>query len=296
MNLSIILINYNNYQDTIECIDSLLKNRIHISEIIVVENGSTNDSYSILKNKYSEIYIIKLNENIGFSGGNNIGIKEAIKQNKEFVILLNNDTIIENNAIEILIKEFKKNENYSLASGRIFYYPDKNKIWFDGGHLNYWRGLAVHNNYNKNFNEVDLINHNNEVDFISGCYMAIRLSDINKLGLLEEKYFLYLEDIDYCAKAIKKGLKLLYVPQSVIYHKSNGQRKLNESMVYYSTRNRNLLINNCFDIRAKLFFYFIIRIKIVFWFLTRNQLYKVAIKAIKDYKSDKFGKYNKENL
>ena len=285
----VILINYNNTEDTIECVNSLYHSGIQTESILIIDNGSKNDSISILKKNYSSIELITNKQNIGFSAANNIGIKKAITNDFTYVILLNNDTIVTPNAISELISVMDKFEDVPLGTGQIRMYPEENKIWYAGGKLINWRGLAVHLHLNKNAEEIKLPLAPQYVTFISGCYLCIRVSAIEKLGLLDERFFIYLEDIEYSARAVKKGFKLLYVPTSVIFHKWRGETKLKNKSLYYAVRNRNLLIENSFNKVAKVYFGFIIMIKMFFWFLTNKDYFNAARKGLQDYKKQYFG-------
>lgn len=289
-NYLIILLNYNNWQDTIECIESLKKSDVSDNNIIVVENSSSDDSYKMLSSKFPYIKILQMEKNLGFTGGNNVGIKYAVENNYNYAILLNNDTIVESSdTFKILINEMDRNKNATLGTGRIFYYPQKEMIWYDGGKLIQSRGMAVHLNYRKDKKEIKLNDNLREINFVSGCYMCIRLKDIPKLGYLDEKIFIYLDDVEYSARAIKKNMKILYVPKAVIYHKARGEDKRTPRMVYYSIRNRRLVINSHFNIISKLYFELVLIIKKTLWFFTNRSYYKILLQAIMDYNKNYFG-------
>jgi hypothetical protein len=279
----IIIVNYKNWEDTVECVQSLINCKVSIEQIC-------NDSFNKIKSVFKNINILKTEKNLGFTGGNNLGINYALENNFEYVILLNNDTIVEDsNSIIRLIKNMDENQDTSLGTGEIFYYPQKNIIWYDGGKLVYWRGLAIHYNYGKDAENLRQTNNIKEVNFISGCFMCIRLKDIPRLGLLNENFFLYLDDIEYSARAIKNNLKLKYFPESVIYHKANGENNLSSGMVYYSIRNRRLLIELHFGIIAKIYFEIVLTIKRSLWFLTGNKYYSILVTAINNYNAKYFG-------
>ena len=289
MSFLIIIINYNNWKDTIDCIKSLMNVGVNSSNILLIENASTNDSFERLKAELTEINIIRTDKNLGFTGANNLGILYAVEHNNDYAILLNNDTIIENNSINILVNEMETNSEVSIGTGRIFYYPDKDIIWYNGGKLVYWRGLAIHYDYGKKISTENLKNISTNINFISGCYMCIRLRDYEKLGLLNEKFFLYLDDVEYSVRAVKNNIKMKYFPNSVIYHKANGEKNLTSGMVYYSIRNRRLLINLHFGIVAKIYFEVVLIIKRSFWFLTGNKYYSILVTAIDNYNNKYFG-------
>ncbi len=286
----IILLNYNNWQDTYECIGSLKRNNINDTNILVIENCSIDESFEKLSSAFPHIKILRMDKNLGFTGGNNVGIKYAVNNNYNYAILLNNDTIIESaETFKVLITEMDKNSDFTLGTGRIFYYPQKNLIWYDGGKIIQSRGLAIHLHYRKKREDIELNDELREIDFVSGCYMCIRLKDIPKLGYLDEKIFIYLDDIEYSARAIRKNMKILYIPNAVIYHKARGEDKRTPRMVYYSIRNRRLVINLHFGFIAKFYFEIVLIIKKNLWFFTNKKYYRILIQASEDYNKNYFG-------
>jgi GT2 family glycosyltransferase len=289
-NFLIILLNYNNSDDTIECLESLKKCSVEDRNILVVENCSSDDSYEKLLSKFSSVQILRMNKNLGFTGGNNVGIKYALDHGYDYAILLNNDTIVESkDTFRILIDEMDKNQDATLGTGRIFYYPQKNRIWYDGGKLVRYRGTGIHINGDLDVNQIKLDNDIREIDFVSGCYMCIRLSDLEKLGYLDEEIFIYMDDTEYSARAIKKKLKLIYIPQAAIYHKARGEGQRSPRMIYYSIKNRKLLIEKHFGIFAKTYFNMVLIFKRFKWFFTNKKYYAILIRAIDDYKKRYFG-------
>jgi GT2 family glycosyltransferase len=289
-NYLIILLNYNNWQDTIECIKSLENSCVKSSNILVIENCSTDESVEQLKNETPGIKLIQAEKNLGFTGGNNLGIKYAYVNKYDYAIVLNNDTIIESkDSIPLLIKEMDENSDITLGTGRIFYYPEKNKIWYDGGKVSKWRCAGVHYNFNREKKEVILNNRNDSIDFISGCYMCIRLKDIPVLGYMEEKLFIYLDDLEYCIRAAKRNLKFIYIPDAIIYHKARGRGTHTPRMIYYVIRNRRIVINQYFGILTKIYFEMVLVIKRLYWFITNKRNFHILKRALRDYRENYFG-------
>ena len=286
----IILLNYNNWQDTIDCINSLKRCEIEDSNILVIENCSSDDSFEKLKSKAPKVIMIKAEKNLGFTGGNNVGIKYAFENNYDYAIVLNNDTIVESkDSIKILVDEMDSNPDVTLGTGRIYYYPERDKIWYDGGKVIKWRASELHFNFRRNRNEVVLNNEVRNIDFISGCFMCIRLKNLPKIGYMDENIFIYLDDIEYSVRAIKNKLKLLYIPRAEIYHKARGEGKHTPKLVYYSIRNRRLVINLHFGITTKLYFELVLIIKRIVWFITNKNFFHILNYAIKDYNKKYFG-------
>ena len=251
----IILLNYNGYNDTIECINSIKSNiDLNKFEIIVVDNNSTDNSYQKLK-KVEGIILIKANQNNGFSAGNNIGIKYALKKCAEYVILLNNDTIVTKNCFDKMLNIMEENKDIGIMGNKVLYYSNKDIINTYGGGINFNRGTAMLGYENK-YNTPDIPKFM-DTEFICGCCMLIRKEVFEKIGYLPEEYFMYYEDVDFCVNA-SKFFRLSVCGDSEIYHKvsaSSGGCK-SEFSVKWNTRNRILFINKyCNKISTRTFFY-----------------------------------------
>ena len=229
----VILVNYNGFKDTVECIESLEKIDYDNYKIVVVDNASTvaptNEQEQFIKQH--TIYIENKN-NGGFSAGNNIGIKLAKKNHADYVLLLNNDTTVTSNFLKDMVSILESKGKTGVLSAKIMYYWDKDKAWFEGGTFDFATAKTSHFHAKKNDDEVE------EVTFISGCLMLIPMSVLDTVGMLEESYFLYAEDTDYCCRVLKKGFKLYYAPSIVIYHKEGATAGKNSAMKqYYIERN-----------------------------------------------------------
>ena len=154
---------------------------------------------------------------MGFAGGNNIGIQHALKRGSEFALLLNNDTTIDPDALGTLLRTMEENPEAGIVGGKIYYLDRPNVIWFAGGYFNANSGFGDH--YGKSEEDHGQYNRVRECDFITGCCMLIRCEVCEKIGLLDDSYFLYYEDADFCTRARRAGYSVLYQPRAVIYHK-----------------------------------------------------------------------------
>ena len=214
--IAIILLNYKNYNDTVQCLESL--NRICYTnyEVIVVDNDSRNESVDILKKwECEQIHIIESGNNGGFAYGNNVGIRYALERNADYVLLLNNDTVVTPDFLNRMITSLGDGTNVGICTCRIMYNSEPDKVWYAGGRIDWSNQRAVHYDINQTTWKTALTN---SVTFASGCCMLISKSCIKNAGLLPEEYFMYYEDLDYCAMAMEKGYALRYVPDAVIYH------------------------------------------------------------------------------
>lgn len=246
----IILVNYKTEQDTCECIDSISDMLTYRNyKIIVVDNTEKIDmnNYNILKDKCGKsncVYIRNI-KNGGFAVGCNIGIHVAQKENAQYVLLLNNDTIIKScDLIEQLLKGFSYHPNVGMVGGKIFFYADLQSIeksekenmrvkvspWYTAGYISKLRLRAKNHPNKKGFCDTP---------FITGCMQMISMKAINSVGLLDESYFMLFEDADYCERMQINGLMTVYNADAQIYHKcSKSMPSSSPLSIYYSNRNR----------------------------------------------------------
>lgn len=237
--VSIILLNYNGYKDTIEAVESLEKIDYDNYEIIVVDNESTDASYEILKEKLDKNHILlKSGKNGGFAYGNNVGIKYALEGGAKYLLLINNDTAVEPDFLKRLIQTIEEEENIGLATGLILNYYNKEKVWYAGGEINWDKFYGFHLGEGKNIKDISL--EEKTISFATGCLMLIKADVLKEIGFLPEEYFMYYEDVDFCAKLQKGGYKIRYNPKVVIYHKISAASGEEESSfaVEWNTRNR----------------------------------------------------------
>lgn len=237
--VAIILVNYNTFEDTKECVLSLLKiEEMNNCQIVVVDNCSTNlDDDAIEFIRKNTVYL-QSKENIGFSGGNNIGIRWALSNKYDYVLLLNNDTIVKSNFLKELFDGIKNKSNVGAAIGKIYYYHDKNLLWYAGGRTDYNIGMVYQIGYEEQ--DVGQYDVQQEAQFATGCMMLIPCKVIKEIGFLEESFFLYAEDLEYSLRLQKKGYSIYYIPSSVIYHKvgsSSGKINVSFKTQYYNVRN-----------------------------------------------------------
>ncbi|MFH1456761.1 MAG: glycosyltransferase family 2 protein [Patescibacteria group bacterium] len=217
--ISIIIVNYNGQEFLSDCLESVLKSDYPSYEVILVDNNSSDESVNIVKNKFPQIKIIINKKNLGFAKANNIGIKQV---SGDAIFLLNNDTIIHKDLVKILSNELFSSEQIGMVGPKIYFLekgkkPDNQKtIWFAGGKINWQKATSWH--IAKNQDDNNYIDEKKEVDFITGCALMIKKEVINKIGLLDEKFFAYYEDADWCLRAKKAGYKIIYIPFGGVWH------------------------------------------------------------------------------
>ncbi|MBR3348952.1 MAG: glycosyltransferase family 2 protein [Solobacterium sp.] len=240
--VSIILVNYNGYQDTIDCLRSLREITYQNHEAIIVDNASTNDSVERLIDAIDDREIlIRSENNDGFAAGNNIGIRYALAHGADYCLLLNNDTVTEPGFLDHLIEGFGLSERCGLTIGKILYEGKRDIIWYAGGSISRKNGKTMHWHYREK--DAGLPEAPQKVSFATGCCMCLSREAIEKVGLMDESYFLYEEDTDYCCRIADAGFEMIYIPQARIYHKVNASTGQKPGLSqYYSVRNKYRMI------------------------------------------------------
>lgn len=281
--VSIIIVNWNGHEDTIECLESVYQIDYPNYNVILVDNNSEDFSLDVIRDyckgkikvnskyfhydpnnkplklkelteenleskekeniakKENELILIKNENNYGFAKGNNIGIRYAFNVlNPDYIMLLNNDTVVDKNFLTELIKCQKKGDNVAAIQSAIYYYSKGHEIQSIGGKFNLFTGNThIITKCDDNFSEYD---------FLNGAAMLIKSAALDKVGLIDDQYFLYMEETDWCYQAKKNGFKLKGCKRSKIWHKiySSSGGKDNPILNYYWTRNMILFyIKNC---------------------------------------------------
>jgi GT2 family glycosyltransferase len=232
--IGIILVNYNGLDDTLECINSIKKNNYNNFTIIVVDNNSTIGNIELALQHISQVELIKNEVNCGFAIANNVGIQRALKIGVDYIILLNNDTIVKQDFCELMVT-IARNNNAKVLTCKISYFAKPDSIWYSGGEFDFKKGYGIHYTDNHLADEV------NEVSFISGCcLMAIK--EVFEEYLLPEDYFMYFEDVDFSILLKEKGYQLYYTPMVEISHKVSASVGVESPFfIYYWNRNRIVL-------------------------------------------------------
>lgn len=271
--ICIIILNWNGYEVTRECLLSLKNISYRNYTIVLVDNGSVDNSIDKLSPEFNQIDYLELDKNYGFTGGNNKGIEYAKKKyNPDYFLLLNNDTEVTPNFLDNLIKPFFSSKNVYAAVPKIYYFDRRNVIWCAGGEVRILTGNVKE--YGKNRKDSDKTSVQRKVGFMNGCAALLSNKAIQEIGLLDDMFFAYSEDSDYSLRILKSGHSIVYVPSSVIYHKVSQTFKSNSNnwfKNYLATRNIVLLQRK--HLHKMVFPIFVL------WFLFRWVIY-VSAKVI----------------
>lgn len=238
-----VTVNWNRGEDTLDCIRSLRE--AGVENLIVVDNGSTDDSLSIISKEAPWAFILEMKENIGYVRGMNAGIEYAVERGAEFILMMNNDSIATRGMVDALLDCFRNHPRAGIAGPMILYHHSS-RIWFAGGHFNRIWGYTTHPMMDK---DPPIYQESRKVDFISGCAMMVKAEVLRETGLFDPRYWMYMEDVDFCIRAERAGYECWYVPSAVAYHKvssSSGRRGSNymsSLRSYYYARNMLLLVH-----------------------------------------------------
>lgn len=240
--ISIIILNWNGKADSLECLNSIFEISYPNFNVILVDNGSTDGSQKEIKKRFPHIHLIENKENLGFTGGNNTGIKQALDSGAEFILLLNNDTVVEESLLNELLSPFYRDRDIGLTGPMVTYYNEPKRVWCAGCNYNPVIGKGrMYHAANK-----DVFITPRYVDWISFCVVLIKREVFERIGLLEDDYFSSYEDLDFCLKAAKAGFRCFFTPLTTVKHKIARDWKglTNPLYIYYQTRNNLLCLKN----------------------------------------------------
>lgn len=265
--VSIILLNWNGYNDTIECIESLQKITYPNYEIVVVDNASKGDDVERLRTRYgSVVRIIQNDANLGFAEGNNVGVRDVLARGvSQYVLFLNSDTIVESNFLDRLVAKAESNPKIGLVGPEIRYYYDRDKTHSRGGIIDLYTGWHfVGGTYHQSRYRDD---SQFVLDFYSGCAVMIRTDLLKRLGGFDPQYFYYVEDVDLGYRVRRAGYLVASESTAVIYHKegaSVGGNTANPLTAFYQTRNTILFIRKHGQWYHRLVFYPVLALKMLY--------------------------------
>lgn len=295
-NVAIVVVNYNGYDLTVECLDSIFRSSFTNYSIALVDNGSTDSSGFRLKEKYlhnEKVHFISSSDNLGVTGGNNLGIDYALDRGCSHILFLNNDTIVSEDLVASLVIN-ASGKDKSLSVPKIICYYDRERLdhWIGAGY-NWWRS------YPKGFSVYpkDSRVHNiarNDITVASTCCLMIPVELIRDIGKMDEAYFMYYDDADFTLRASNAGYRIHYIPQTYIYHKCNMTTR-NKQVAFFEfyLGNRNSIYmyrKLCKNSFAKRVFYSKWLIMLLLQFI-KNKKKRPIIKIIfRDVFSKRMGK------
>lgn len=220
-----VLVNWNGGDLTISCIESLLAMTCGLWRIVVFDNASTDGSPDDVARRFPQVVMMRSPENLGFTGANNAGIRKLMDDGADYVWVLNNDTVVESTSLEELLGAATSHAGVAAVGAKILYADPPHAIWYGGARLNAVTYDAPHEGVGKPraFGPQAPV----EVDFVTGCSMLMPRHALAQVGVFDESFFAYAEDFDWCVRARKRGFRLIYAPQAVVYHKVSASVRRN---------------------------------------------------------------------
>lgn len=212
--VAIVVLNWNGSKDTQLCLSSLRQLNHKNYEVIIVDNDSSDDSVDRIRCDFPEVTVIETGDNRGFAGGCNRGISRALSNGADFVWLLNNDTIVDAEALQSLVKKAQEDRRIAAVGSAIYSMEEPHRLQaWGGGHVNFWLGRSRH---------FLVPMPDDAVDFITGASMLVSRKALESVGLLDEQFFMYWEDADFCLRLRKSKWKLAVAGDSKIWHKGSA--------------------------------------------------------------------------
>ncbi len=234
----VVILNTNRRDDTLACIHSLQANAYRNKVIVVLDNASTDGSTDAIREAFPEVQVLGLQENLGYAGNNNVGIQHAIHQGADWVLVLNEDTLLDPQCLRLMVAEGERDSQIGIVGPLVYHADEPAYIQSAGGRLGpYWESIHI----GQNDLDQGQFTEPTCVEWVSGCAILVRREVIESVGMLDERYFYYWEETEWCLRAARAGWKIVNVPAAHLWHKGvKRDYKPGPSVSYYGTRNRFL--------------------------------------------------------
>lgn len=296
--IAIIVLHYKNIEYTIDCMNSLLVANPFPDRIIIVNNELTNESRRILDSTFGDIKTVQIltpEKNLGYAGGNNRGIKYLMHEaNLQMVVLLNNDTLVDPSFLLPLTKMLKQNSSAQIITPKILF-PDRTTIWSTGELVFYPLLISIGQRGKRDTNQVK---KKKRINSITGCAMAVKFDVFTKIGLFDENYFAYVEEVDFCKRAKDAGFTFSCCHDSVVVHRiAQSLGTSSPSQIYLKTRNRAYFIKKNIPYHFRIFSWVWFFLISLYWILKGNfsgkaHNYQAILKGIEDFLKGRMGPPN----
>lgn len=289
--VAIILVNYKGREDTIECLVSLRDLTYPHYTVYVVDQASADGTPEVIRRDFPEVKVIENPNNDGFAGGNNRGIEAALRNGAQYIFLLNNDTTVASDLLEPLVARMEAEPDLGIVGSLMLYHSDPEVVWASGGTLNPDGDSGLRDN-GKPVGAIP--GEPFETDFVIGCGLMTRRTVLESLGPLDEAYFLYYEETDFCARVLRSGKRIATVPTSRLWHKvSRSTDQASDLTLYYMRRNQLLYLSRYGDdpklrVRRAI----LANLKLAASFLRRGRVKRarVVLRAVADFRAGRLGK------
>lgn len=284
-----LVVTWNRRDDVLECLASLARNTYPRLRTYVVDNASSDGTSDAIRREFPDAVLIRSETNLGFSGGNNLGMERMLRDGTDSVFLLNDDAVIAEDGVSQLIEGGYGDTSIGVLASKIYLHSEPDVLWSTGGIMDPRTAVTTQRNYQEK--DIGQADSPNEIDYAVGCAMLVKSEVVKRVGALDTRYFMYYEETDWCHRIRGAGYRILYVPGSRVWHKvaPNGR---GESAYYYA-RNRLLYLRQCGASPAWVGWIAmsdIVRSAVVHAARGRGVHSRLILRGVKDFYSGVFGK------
>ncbi|MBI4552049.1 MAG: glycosyltransferase family 2 protein [Candidatus Latescibacteria bacterium] len=240
-----VVVNYNRRDDTLECLDSLQRVPSPALDVLVVDNGSSDGSVEAIRARFPGVTVIEAGTNLGYPGGNNLGIERALERGAEYLFILNNDIVVDPDIVQALVDVAEHDMAVGMVCPKVYYYDRRDVIWSAGSRIDMRTGTPLL----RGCGEVDRGQYDAEcpVEVIDGCAILVTRRLCEQVGLIDPTYFAYYEDTDWAIRATRAGFRIIYTPRARAWHKVSATNRSGTArspfQVYYHIRNHLLFLS-----------------------------------------------------
>lgn len=240
--IAALVVTWNRRDDVIECVESLQQVDSDFLQIYVVDNASEDGTSVALKNAFPSIHLLRSEKNLGFGGGNNLGLTRILNDGADAVFLVNDDVVVAPDALGIMVSAFN-DQSIAVVGPKILVYGTDDLIWAAGAKVDENTGIAIQRHYAEtDYGQAD---QPMDVDYAVGCAMLVRTAIIRQIGKFDIRYYMYYEEAEWCRRIRRSGYRVVYLPDARVWHKVRTREKSRNNAPYYFSRNRLLYLKSC---------------------------------------------------
>jgi GT2 family glycosyltransferase len=239
--ISVIVVNWNGKEHTLECLESLGSIDYPNFEVVVVDNGSQDNSVQAIQKIFPGVALLETGDNLGFAVGNNMGIRYSLDRGADYLFLLNNDTVVDPQILNSFVAALRQIGEDAILGAKIYYYSKPTTIWYAGARWLPEISGFKHIGQGRIDNDTDF-NAISETDYACGCALFVSAGLLNRIGLLDETFYLTFEETDLCYRARRSGHKSFFVPEAKVWHKISTAFGGENSVLYHYFLLRNKLL------------------------------------------------------
>ncbi|HUV03877.1 MAG TPA: glycosyltransferase family 2 protein [Armatimonadota bacterium] len=239
--VGVLIVTRNRKADVLECVEAVMRSSYRHRAVYVVDNASTDGSSQAIAEQYPDVRVIRSGENLGFAGGNNLGMAGMLDDGVDAVFLINDDAVVAQDGLEKLVDGLR-DSTVAVVSPKVLLHGEPGVIWSAGGRVDPRTGVSVQRHYGEaDRGQADEVA---EIDYAIGCAMLVSADVIRRVGLMDSRYFMYYEEADWCRRIRHADYRIMYVPQSRVWHKVIRGGDGRNHAAYYFCRNRLLYLRS----------------------------------------------------